>query len=104
MHTTGEELRMSGAAARRGHTSPRRRWFRVKVQTDESAYLGSLRLGSARAALQDLIADDRAYLALWDAVEENSPAARAYLAIHKSAIRAVVLLGDTVAPPNEEEP
>jgi hypothetical protein len=68
------------------------------VQTDESAYLGSLRLGSARSALYDLIGDERAYLALWDATEEGSPAAREFVAIHKSAIRTVVLLGDTAAP------
>jgi hypothetical protein len=101
MHTSYRETLVPGATARSGRTSPRRRWFRVKVQTDEAAYLGSLRLGSARTALHDLLADERAYLALWDATEEGSPAAREYVAIHKGAIRAVVLLGDAAAPPKE---
>ncbi len=77
---------------------PRRRWFRVRLQTDECAYLGSLRLESGRPALDKLIADGRAYLALWDATEEGSAKAREFVAIHKSAIRSVVLLGGTLAP------
>ena len=98
MHTSRRETPVPGARTRSGHTSPRRRWFRVKVQTDECTYLASLRLGSARSALQDLIADERAYLALWDATEEGSPKAAEFVAIHKSTIRAVVLLGDASAP------
>jgi hypothetical protein len=98
MHTSHRDRPAPGARTRSGHTSLRQRWFRVKVQTDECTYLASLRLGSARSALQDLIADERAYLALWDATEEGSPKAAEFVAIHKGTIRAVVLLGDIAAP------
>ncbi len=98
MHTSCGVLPVAGAVAANGRVSPRRRWFRVRVLTDGRTYLGRLRLERARSALHDLIADGRAYLALWDVTEEGLPGAQEFVAIHKSAIRAVVLLGDAVAP------
>jgi hypothetical protein len=71
----------------------RRRWVNVRVLTDDGSYLGRLRLEGARTALHDLIADERAYLALWDARREGETRAE-FVAIHKGVIRAVVLLGE----------
>jgi hypothetical protein len=88
---------MHGQAARErregSRRSTRRRWFRVRVETDEGAYVGSLRLAGPAGTLRALIDDERTYLALWDVTEERSGAREDHLAIHKVAIRNVVLLG-----------
>jgi hypothetical protein len=76
-----------------GKAGGRRRWVNVRVLTDDGSYLGRLRLENARTALHDLIADERAYLALWDAKREGEAEVE-FVAIHKGVIRAVVLLGD----------
>jgi len=89
---------VAGAVVAGRRASARRLWFRVRVLTEGRTYLGRLRLERARTALHDLIGDDRAYLALWDATEEGIPGDPGFVAIHKSTIRAVVLLGDAAAP------
>jgi hypothetical protein len=79
----------------------RRRWYRVRVQTDDGPYFGSVRLDSARhslRALRELVEEERAYLALWDVTRENSDATEEYLAIHKRAVRFVTLLGPASTP------
>ncbi len=83
-----------GAGAKgAGKAVGRRRWVSVRVLTDDGSYVGKIRLEGARTALHDLLADDRAYLALWDAAREGEPALE-FVAIHKGVIRAVVLLGE----------
>ena len=91
MHVSRDQ-QMEHAASRVKAGSTKRRWVRVRVLTDETAYVGRLRLESTRTALHDLIADGRAYLGLWDAAAEGSAQAQEFVAIHKSAIRAVILL------------
>ncbi len=91
MHTSRDQ-RMEHAASRVKAGCTKRRWARVRVLTDESAYVGRLRLESTRTALHDLLADARTYLALWDAAPEGSAQRREFVAIHKSAIRTVILL------------
>jgi hypothetical protein len=95
MHSEGRR-RSSG---RRG----RKRWFRVRVETEEGAYVGRLRLEGARGTLRQTIDDDRAYLGVWNATEEGSGFREEFMAIHKGAIRSVVLLGedDVEAAPAE---
>jgi hypothetical protein len=75
----------------------------VKVDTDEGAYLGCLRLDGSRSTLHDALDDGRAYLALWEAVHEDSREQRGFLVIHKSAIRQVALLGRAAAPAGSSE-
>jgi hypothetical protein len=72
----------------------RRRWFRVRVETEAGAYEGRLRLDGPRGTLRETIDDDRTYLALWDATDEATGSRDEYVAIHKGAIRCVVLLGE----------
>jgi hypothetical protein len=81
----------------------RLRWFQVKVQTDEGAYVGSLRLAGRRSALSELLDDGRVYLTLWEATRDGMPVAQGFVAIHKAAIRCVVVIGDgeRPAPPME---
>lgn len=74
--------------------STRPRWCRVRVETDDGAYVGSLRLTGPTGTLRGLIDDERTYLALWDTTEERTGASEDHLAIHKVAIRCVVLLGN----------
>ena len=79
----------------------RRRWYRVRVQTDEGPYVGSLRLDTARPslrALRDLVEEDRAYLSLWNVTREGSGVVEGYMALHKGAVRFVVLLEPTRSP------
>jgi hypothetical protein len=71
----------------------RRRWVRVRVDTDAGAYVGSVRLDGPSGGLRELVEADRSYLALWSATHESSGAVEEFVAIHKSAIRLVVLLG-----------
>ena len=71
----------------------RRRWVRVKVDTDGGTYVGSVRLDGPAGGLRELVEADRSYLALWSATHESSGAVEEFVAIHKSAIRVVVLLG-----------
>ena len=74
------------SGARRG------RWVRVKVDTDEGAYVGRVRLDGPAGSLRELVEADRHYLALWSATHESSGGVEEFVAIHKSAIRVVVLL------------
>ncbi len=85
--------------ARRRPEAPRRRrrWYRVRVETESGAYVGRLRLDGPRGTLRETVDDDRAYLALWDATEEATGSCDDYVAIHKGAIRCVVLLGEAGA-------
>ena len=73
--------------------SRRRRWVRVKVDTDEGTYVGSVRLDGPAGGLRELVEADRSYLALWSATRDSSGAVEEFVAIHKSAIRLIVLLG-----------
>jgi len=72
----------------------RRRWFRVKVVTEDGTYTGSLRLEKGRSALRELVDDDRVYLSLWAVRREGSPQVEEFIALHKTAIRYVVVVGD----------
>jgi hypothetical protein len=76
----------------------RSRWCRVRVETDEGAYVGSLRLDGGTASLRDTLDGRRVYLALWDAVHEASQERHGFLVIHKSAIRQVSIIGRASAP------
>lgn len=71
----------------------RRRWIRVKVDTDGGTYVGSLRIDGPAGGLRELVEADRSYLSLWNATHESSGAVEEFVAIHKSAIRVVVQLG-----------
>ncbi len=77
-----------------GRRSTRPRWCRARVETDDGVYVGSVRLAGSAGTLRDLIDDERTHLALWDVAEERSGAREDHLAIHKVAIRCVVLLGN----------
>ena len=69
------------------------RWVRVQVSTDDGVYLGSLHLDPSRGGLQGLIDDGRAYLPLWHAQRDGSPVSEEFLAIHKVAVRQVIVIG-----------
>lgn len=81
-------------AKNRGRSGARRyRWVRVRVDTDGGTYVGTVRLDGPAGGLRELVEADRSYLALWSAIHESSGAVEEFVAIHKSAIRVVVLLG-----------
>jgi hypothetical protein len=63
--------------------------MRVRVQTDCEAYIGTLSLGGS---LADVLDDGRAYLALRDAVLEDTGSIEDFVAIHKSSIRSVAVV------------
>jgi hypothetical protein len=96
-------MQLKTAARRSADTPPakdpgrsgarRRRWVIVKVDTDEGSYVGSLRLDGPAGSLRELVEADRSYLALWSATHESSGVVEEFVAIHKSTIRLVVLLG-----------
>ena len=86
----------------RGAQSGRRRWFRVRVETESGAYEGRLRLDGPRGTLRETVEDDRAYLSLWDATDVATGACDEHVAIHKGAIRCVVLLGEAGASTRPE--
>lgn len=71
----------------------RRRWFRVRIVTEDGAYVGSLRLEPGCSALRHLLDDERAYLSLWDARREGFSAVEEFVAIHKVGIRYAVVIG-----------
>jgi hypothetical protein len=84
----------SEARADRVHVSRdgRRRRVRVRVQTDVETYIASLQVPRRRGSLSDVLNDGRAYLALWDATLAGSSKTEDFVAIHKAAIRSIVLL------------
>jgi hypothetical protein len=67
----------------------RRRPVRVRVETDGEAYTGTLTLGRR---VSEALHDDRAYLALWDATRDGTGETEEFVAIHKGAIRSVVVV------------
>ncbi len=81
----------------------RLRWFQVRVHTDEGVYGGSLRLAGGPSALSELVGDGRVYLTLWEAIRDGVRIPEGFVAIHKAAIRSVVVIGDgeCAAPPLE---
>jgi hypothetical protein len=91
MHWQGAETEQP--ATRRG----RRRWFRVRVETEDGAYVGSLRLDGPLGTLRELVDDDRTYLSLWNATQELTGSREEFVALHKGAIRFVVLLDGNAA-------
>ena len=88
-----------------GANRSRPRWVRVRVQTDEGPLVGNVRLEGARSSLYELVDDGRAYLGVWDARRTESSPSEEFVAIHKSAIRSVVLdiVGDPEADGETEE-
>ena len=72
----------------------RRRWFTVRIATEDGSYLGLLRLEKGRSALRELIDDDRTYLSLWDARREGTGDVVEFVAIHKATIHYVVVVGE----------
>lgn len=88
----------------RGTRGGRSRWHRVKVETDEGTYIGSLRLNELRPTLHHLLEDGRAYLGLWDARHEPSGVCQEFVVLHKSTIRQVATLGRSEPPPSAREP
>jgi hypothetical protein len=70
----------------------RQRWFRVRVEAEGGAYVGSLLLDSL--GLREHLDGERAYLGLWNAVREGSSVVEDFIALHKSVIRSVVLVED----------
>lgn len=90
MHGHSMSTRTTGKASDH-RLGKRPRWCRVRVETEGGTYVGSLRMDSA--GLRQLVDDDRAYLPLWNALRDGSPAAEEFLALHKAAIRSVLILG-----------
>jgi hypothetical protein len=90
--------------ARRSEASPRRhgrrRRVRVRVVTDVETYLASLQVPRRRGGLDLVLNDGRAYLALWDATPAGSSEVEEFVAIHKGAIRSIVVLD----PPGPRAP
>jgi hypothetical protein len=87
----GRRASLRAAGRRRGK---RRRPVRVRVETDGETYTGTLTLGRR---LNEVLDDDRTYLALWDATLDGTDETEEFVAIHKGAIRAVVVVAE--APP-----
>jgi hypothetical protein len=94
--------RRRGESEPQGSRSRRRRWFRVRVETEAGAYEGRLRFDGPRGTLRETVEDDRAYLSLWDATDVATGARDEHVAIHKGAIRWVVLLGEAGASTRPE--
>ena len=69
------------------------------METDGGTLVGRLRLDSARAGLGEVIENGRTYLSLWDATVEGSGVTDEFVAIHKGAIRSVMLLAEDAAGP-----
>jgi hypothetical protein len=90
--------------ARTSEDSPRRhgrrRRVRVRVVTDVETYLASLQVPHRRGGLDHVLNDGRAYLALWDATLAGSSEVEEFVAIHKGAIRSIVVL----EPPGTRAP
>ena len=88
----GEESRRARCCRRGGADRSRRtRNLRVRVQTDEGSLIGSVRLTSGRS-IYELLNDERAYLVLFDVTAPDSAERHEdFVAIHKGAIRSVVL-------------
>jgi hypothetical protein len=95
--------RVEAEAPQRAPRAGRSHWHRVRVETDEGTYLGSLRLNGLRPTLHDALEDGRTYLALWDAHHEASGACQDFAVIHKGTIRQVALLGRATAPAASRE-
>lgn len=72
---------------------PRRRWFKVRVATDDGIVLGSLRLDAGHSALRELLDDERSYLSLWGVQREGWDEVQEFVAIHKNVIRHVAVVG-----------
>ncbi len=83
--------------------APRKRWVRVSIRTNDGTLVGSLRLPRGRCALEELIDDGRAYLAIWDVEAGGSPQREEFMVLHKSTIHFVDLLGEAEAPVHFEE-
>jgi len=102
MSWTAETKRAETPLATAGDGSRgRRRWYRVRVQTDDGPYVGSVQLDSSRhslRALRELVEEERVYLGLWDVTREGSTGTDEYLAIHKRAVRFVMVLGPAATP------
>lgn len=87
--TAATSSRAGARRSRRRTTRPR--WYRVKVETDAGTYVGSLRIGLE--GLRPLVEDARTYLALWNVMREGSPETEDFVALHKAAIRSVIVVG-----------
>lgn len=87
------DVRRRAGHARRKHNGRRRRTW-VRVETDLETYVGCLLSSGGRNALEDVLADGRAYLPLWDASFDGQPdAPEEYVALYKGAIRSVKVIG-----------
>jgi hypothetical protein len=74
----------------------------VRIETDTCAYIASLELGGI--GLRELLDGERAYLGLWNAVQEGAQGVEEFLALHKGAICSVVIVGEEPqAPPQLRE-
>ncbi len=95
MANVGADTTDARRASQGGETgSSRRRWFTVRIATEDGSYLGLLRLDQGRSALRELIDDDRTYLSLWDARREGTGDVAEFVAIHKATIHYVVVVGE----------
>jgi hypothetical protein len=99
MQPRSEETRSAAVKpalhAGRGRRKKRRHPVRVRVVTDGEVYTGTLKVGRR---LRDVLDDGRTYLALWDARLDGSGETEEFVAIHKGAIRSVVVVpGETPA-------
>lgn len=79
----------------------RRRWCRVRVETDTGAYVGSLELGEV--GLRELVDAERAYMGLWNAEHEAAQGVVEFLALHKGAICSVTVVGEEPRAPGRPQ-
>jgi hypothetical protein len=79
-----------------GATAARTRaiWTRVRVITEDTSYVGRLRLPASRPTLCETLSDGMAYVTLSDVTSPGSGAVEECVAIHKGSIRSVVALDD----------
>lgn len=93
--------RVAVETTKRAARGTRRRWVRARVETDAETYEATLRVEHSQVGLGELLDDGRAYLGLWDAVPNGTLTPQDFVAIHKGAIRSVLLLEAEPGPDPE---
>ena len=76
------------------HTPERARRATIRIETDNSVYVGRIWVSDAKQRVSDVLAEDRQFLSLTEVKVNGGDQVEAYMAVNKSFIRTLRFLDE----------
>ena len=78
---------------------PRRRWVRVRIETEDGSFVGRVHVPETRKRLSDVLCDERSFILLTDVTINDAQSVEPFVALNKAFVRTVRVLNELEEAP-----